>query len=95
MMSERPRRVAGEQETSDRLKDLESRLEEMERGSRIRERARSRFDSVVPPEAVHHFRAASREQLLGVRTVVDHWIKRIDESDHAAMPPERETIEVR
>jgi hypothetical protein len=94
-MTDRPRRVAGEQETADRLRHLEARLEEMERGSRVRARARSRFDSVVPPEAIHHFRVASREHLLGVRTVVDHWIKRIDESDGETAPPKRETIEVR
>ena len=93
-MTDRPRRIAGEQETSDRLRELEARLEEMERGSQLRKRARSRFDSVVPPEAIHHFRVASREQLLGVRTLVDHWIKRIDASD-AEAPPQRETIEVR
>ena len=59
----------------ERIAELEERLAEMERGARIRERARTRFDRVVPPEAMHHFRSAGREQLLGVRTVVDHWIR--------------------
>lgn len=94
-MTERPRRTGDEPDTKERIRDLEARLEEMERGPRIRERAKSRFDSVVPPDAIHHFRTASREHLLGVRTVVDHWIKRIDDSDDAAAPAERETIEVR
>jgi hypothetical protein len=79
----------------DRLAELEERLAEMERGSRVRERARSRFDRVVPPEAMSHFRSAGREQLLGIRTIVDHWIARIDSADRDAQPVEREVIEVR
>jgi hypothetical protein len=94
-MTNDARRVGDDRDTAERIRDLEARLEEMERGPRIRERAKSRFDSVVPPEAVHHFRTASREHLLGVRTVVDHWIKRIDDSEEVAAPSERETIEVR
>jgi len=82
-------------EVDDRLAELEERLAEMERGSRVRERARSRFDRVVPPEAMAHFRSAGREQLLGVRTIVDHWIARIDSADQDAKPVEREVIEVR
>jgi hypothetical protein len=79
----------------DRMAELEERLAEMERGSRVRERARSRFDRVVPPEAMSHFRSAGREHLLGVRTIVDHWIARIDSADQEAQPIEREVIEVR
>jgi hypothetical protein len=79
---------------SDRIRQLEQRLEEMERGSKLRAKARSRFDRVVPPEAMHHFRSAGREQLMGVRTLVDHWIGRLDESDKRATQPERETIEI-
>ena len=78
----------------DRIAELEQRLAEMERGPRYRERARSRFDRVVPPEAMSHFRSAGRSQLLGVRTIVDHWIARIDSADEAAQPVEREVIEV-
>jgi hypothetical protein len=78
-----------------RIRELERRLQEMEQGSRIRERAKSRFDRMVPPEAVHHFRSAGREQLLGIRTLVDHWIGRIDDSEARSAPVERETIEVR
>ena len=78
----------------ERIAELEERLAEMERGARIRERARTRFDRVVPPEAMHHFRSAGREQLLGVRTVVDHWIRRLDAADERAEPVEREMIEV-
>lgn len=79
----------------ERVAELEGRLAEMERGSRMRERARSRLDRVVPPEAMGHFRTSAREQLLGVRTIVDHWIQRIDDADERSEPAERETIEVR
>jgi hypothetical protein len=79
----------------DRMAELEERLSEMERGSRVRERARSRFDRIVPPDAMSHFRSAGREQLLGIRTIVDHWIARIDSADQEAQPVEREVIEVR
>ena len=77
------------------MAELEQRLTEMERGSRYRDRARSRFDRVVPPEAMTHFRSAGREQLLGIRTIVDHWIARIDSADEKAKPAGREVIEVR
>jgi hypothetical protein len=79
----------------DRMVELEQRLADVERGSRYRERARSRFARVVPPEAMTHFRSAGREQLLGIRTIVDHWIARIDSADEQAHPVEREVIEVR
>jgi hypothetical protein len=78
----------------DRVAELEQRLAEMERGTRLRERARTRLDRIVPPEAMYHFRSAGREQLLGVRTIVDHWIQRIDAADERAQPVEREMIEV-
>ena len=78
----------------ERVAELEQRLAEMEHGARLRERARSRFDRIVPPEAMLHFRSAGREQLLGVRSIVDHWIERIDAADERAQPIEREMIEV-
>ena len=34
---------------------------------------------IVPPEASNHFRAAGREQLMGVRALMDHWIHRLEE----------------
>ena len=50
---------------------------------------------VVPDEATHHFRNAGREQLLGVRSIVDFWIERIDESEgRAKRRTQRESIEI-
>jgi hypothetical protein len=62
----------------------------------LRERGRDVLDTVMPPEASRHFRNAGREHLLGIRSMVDHWIGRIDamESRAAAPDPGRETIKI-
>jgi hypothetical protein len=53
------------------------------------------MDKVIPPEAASHFRNAGREQLLGVRSIVDFWIERIDEADYrSSRSRDRETIEI-
>jgi hypothetical protein len=82
-------------EDDPRITELEARLAALEGGPGVRERGRKVMDRIVPPEASRHFRNAGREQLLGIRTIVDHWISRID--DHE--PPSggssgRQTIEV-
>jgi len=80
----------------ERLADLESRLERLERTPSLRARGRSMMDKVMPPEASEHFRNAGREQLLGVRSIVDFWIRRLDEADSraAGRSRDRETIEI-
>jgi hypothetical protein len=54
------------------------------------------MDKVMPPEASEHFRNAGREHLLGMRSIVDFWIARIDDADDRAarQSSERETIEI-
>ena len=50
---------------------------------------------VVPDEATQHFLNAGREQLLGVRSIVDFWIERIDESEGRSTRRTRhESIEI-
>jgi len=79
----------------ERLAELESRLARLERGPCLRERGRGLMSKVMPPEAGEHFRNAGREQLLGVRSIVDFWIDRIDEADtRAAGRGRRETIAI-
>jgi hypothetical protein len=79
----------------DRIEELEARLARMERGRRsMTARSRSLMSRVVPPEASTHFRAASREQLLGMRALVDHWIRRLDEGDDLPPALEREDIPI-
>ena len=76
----------------DRLAELESRLEQMERDRSAAGRSRNLIRGIVPTEASTHFRAAAREQLLGVRALMDHWIKRFDSQDNPRAP--REEIQI-
>ena len=80
----------------ERLAELESRLAKLEGTPGLRERGRGVMARVMPAEAGEHFRNAGREQLLGVRSIVDFWIARLDEADSRAArrSGERETIEI-
>jgi hypothetical protein len=80
-----------------RLEALEARLARLEGAPGLRERGRGMMARVVPDEAGQHFRNAGREQLLGVRSIVDFWIRRLDEADTRAKrrsSRDRETIEI-
>jgi hypothetical protein len=92
----RPRARSAELSTDDRIAELEERLRELEGQPGLRERGRHLMARVVPPEAMKHFRNAGREQLMGVRSIVDHWIRRLDEAEARAdrRARERETIQV-
>lgn len=81
---------------ADPMAELEARLARLERSPGLRERGKTLMDRVMPPEASEHFRNAGREHLLGVRSIVDHWIQRLDEADSqaAGRSRERETIEI-
>jgi hypothetical protein len=49
----------------------------------------------MPAEASQHFRNAGREQLLGIRSIVDFWIGRIEDAETRARDDlGRETIEI-
>ena len=76
-----------ESELTDRLAELEDRLRAIESADSLRTRGRTVMDRVVPPEARRHFRSGGREGLLGMRTIVDFWIRRLDEKDEADAPP--------
>jgi len=78
-----------------RLAELEDRLARLEGTPGLRERSRRMMDRVVPAEASRHFRNAGREQLLGIRSIVDFWIRRIEAAeDRASADVGRETIEI-
>ena len=81
---------------NDRLAEVEDRLARLEGSPGMRERGRDLMDHVMPPEASRHFRNAGREQLLGIRSIVDFWIGRIDamESRAAGADSGRETIKI-
>lgn len=81
----------------DRMAALESRLARLEGGDSpsMRQRGRALMDRVLPAEASRHFRNAGREQLLGIRSIVDFWIRRIDAmEDRAGGDAGRERIEL-
>jgi hypothetical protein len=56
-----------------RLEELQRRLE------RLEERAAPRQPGprLIPDETRRHLQAAGREQLLAVRSLLDHWIDRL------------------
>lgn len=84
-----------DQTAETRLAVLEARLAKLERSPGLRERGRGLMARVVPDEATHHFRNAGREQLLGVRAIVDFWIDRIDDADDRSdSGVRRESIEI-
>ncbi|MBM4408650.1 MAG: hypothetical protein FJ038_08670 [Chloroflexi bacterium] len=61
-----------------RIRELEERLSQLEARP---VRSAGWLRTLMPAEASRHFRAAGREQLLGMRALVDFWIKRFEESD--------------
>lgn len=63
-----------------RIEELERRLARLEWRERATERGLDIARSVVPEEARQHLRAAWREQLLAVRSLVDHWARQLGES---------------
>jgi hypothetical protein len=79
-----------------RITELEDRLASLEGSLSIRERGRDMMDKVMPPEAGRHFRNAGREQLLGMRSILDFWIRRIESAEQRAAGKDaaRQTIEI-
>ncbi len=82
----------GSEGLHDRIAELEERLRQIER-DRAGGRTGAWMRRFMPAEASNHFRAAGREQLLGMRALVDHWIRRLDEqpagrSDREEIPIE-------
>ena len=48
-----------------------------------RAEARAGWQALVPPEVLQHRRAARREALLAVRGLIDHVLKRLEETEQA------------
>jgi hypothetical protein len=80
----------------ERLAELEARLARLEDSAGHRDRGRHVLDRLMPPDASHHFRNAGREELLGIRSIIDFWIGRIDaaEARAASAGPRSESIDV-
>jgi hypothetical protein len=80
----------------ERIAELEARLATLEGSVSIRERGRDMMDKIMPPEAGRHFRNPGREQLLGMRSILDFWIRRIESAEQRASAADasRETIPI-
>lgn len=82
--------------SEERIAELEERMAGLEGSLSLRERGRDIMDKVMPPEAGRHFRNAGREQLLGMRSILDFWIRRIESAEQRAAKADasRQTIEI-
>lgn len=74
-----------------RIKELEERLRGMDE-DRLRVRGRALLDEIFPPESRKHMRAAWKEELMAVRSVLDHWIQKQDNGNTGTK--RRESISV-
>lgn len=80
-----------------RIAELEERLAALEGGPGLKERGRHLMNRVMPPEASRHFFNAGRENLLGMRSIVDFWLRRLDDIESKVAPEDdagRETISI-
>jgi hypothetical protein len=74
-----------------RLDDIERRMQELDQREsalektmdKAMERSRAAMGAIVPTETRRHLRAAWRENLLAVRSMIDHWADRLDDSKTA------------
>lgn len=88
-----------------RLERLEQRLDDMDQRNRAMERtldramdrSRQAMDMIVPNETRRHLRAAGREQLLALRSLLDFWVDKMgDGADKPAQSnhADRENIPI-
>ena len=74
-----------------RISDLEAKLRAMEAGKH-EGAIPTLLDALFPTDVRHHLRAARKEQLLAVRSFLDHWIEAAGEEDAGSR--RRESISV-
>ena len=86
----------------ERLARLEQRLEELDRRSTAMERAmdqastaRARRSTMIcRSETRKHLRAAGREQLLAVRSLLDFWVDQLGDEPETTTANPRENIPI-
>src|SRR5689334_1740245 len=90
-----------ESELHQRIAALEARLAEMEAravdaesrgGAGLMDAVDALMDSLLPAEVRAHMRAARKEQLLAMRSMVDIWIARVDRKPEDRRRARHETI---
>jgi hypothetical protein len=80
-----------------RLEDLDQRSTSMERAmDRAMDKSRAAMNTIVPHETRKHVRAAWRENLLAVRSLIDFWAQRMDDEakDESAADNGRQQIPI-
>jgi hypothetical protein len=79
-----------------RIEELERRLDRIEDRQSAVERSRAAMNVLLPSETRKHLRAASRENLLAVRSLLDYWINHLrdDSKAKAADDDGRENIPI-
>ncbi|HEX9269163.1 MAG TPA: hypothetical protein VF998_04900 [Candidatus Limnocylindria bacterium] len=75
-----------------RIAELEQRIRTMEAENAVPGAVRSFVDAMFPGDVRQHMRAARKEQLLAMRSFLDHWIEKADETQGS--PRRRESITV-
>ena len=75
----------------ERLARLEQKLDRLAGGGGEQTAYWAVLETILPADARRHLRAASREQLLAARSMIDSWVKRMD-TDQEQGSPKRETI---
>ncbi len=86
----------GGQADDGRIEELERRLDRMEDRQSAVERSRAAMNVLLPSETRKHLRAASRENLLAVRSLLDYWINHLRDEPTAKTADEdgRENIPI-
>jgi hypothetical protein len=78
-----------------RVEQLERRVDSLEQRTSMMDRSRTAMGVIVPQETRQHLRAAGREQLLAVRSLLDYWIGRLrDDGEQPTGTSSREEIRV-
>jgi len=82
-------------ELETRIKELEERLREMQE-ERDNWRGRALFDELFPHETRKHMREAWKHNLLAMRSMLDHWIDKQEDSPNGGTKgtKRRESISV-
>lgn len=75
----------------ERLARLEEKLDRLAEGRGEQTAYWAVLETILPADARRHLRAASREQLLAARSMLDSWVKRMDAGE-TDVPARRETI---
>ena len=84
-----------------RLDRLEQRLEDMDRRNSAMERmletlidrSRQAADVIMPHQTRTHLRAAGRENLLAIRSLLDFWADKLSDDDDSRAAADQSTRE--